>query len=291
MKVVVFGATGTIGRPLVEQLAQMHEVTAVSRNAQPDGADVTWVQADATVAESGRPRARGRGGRLLPRPLARGDRLRGARPAGGGDDRPGGRASRREAARLPRRPGRRLARPLAAPAQPARDRAPPGLDLGARDDAARRDRDRPRQRRLRDDRLARRPSARRWSRRAGSPPATSRSRSTTSSPTSPASAGWRTPSARSSTPAGRRCMTYREMMERIAVLRGKRPLHRRGAGADAVPLVALAPRCHAGQGGYRPPADRRLRNETVAHDDRIRELVPIELTPFDVAVREALAAR
>ena len=31
-----------------------------------------------------------------------------------------------------------------------------------------------------------------------------------------------------------------------------------------------------------------LRNPTVARDDRIRELVPIELTPFDDAVREAL---
>ena len=52
MKVVVFGATGTIGRPLVAELAQEHEVTAVSRHEQPDEADVTWARADATDAES-----------------------------------------------------------------------------------------------------------------------------------------------------------------------------------------------------------------------------------------------
>ena len=52
MKVVVFGATGTIGRPLVAALAKEHEVTAVSRREQPDEANVTWAQADATDADS-----------------------------------------------------------------------------------------------------------------------------------------------------------------------------------------------------------------------------------------------
>src|SRR6185369_9394322 len=52
MKVVVFGATGTIGRPLVEELAKEHEVTAVSRHDRPDEDNVTWAQADATDAGS-----------------------------------------------------------------------------------------------------------------------------------------------------------------------------------------------------------------------------------------------
>ena len=52
MKVVVFGATGTIGRPLVKKLANEHEVTAVSRQGRPDQGNVTWAQADATDASS-----------------------------------------------------------------------------------------------------------------------------------------------------------------------------------------------------------------------------------------------
>ena len=36
------------------------------------------------------------------------------------------------------------------------------------------------------------------------------------------------------------------------------------------------------------PLIEGLRNETVAKDERIRELVPLELTPFDVAARAAL---
>ena len=39
------------------------------------------------------------------------------------------------------------------------------------------------------------------------------------------------------------------------------------------------------------PLIEGLRNATIVRDDRIRELVPIELTPFAVAVREAVAAR
>jgi hypothetical protein len=36
------------------------------------------------------------------------------------------------------------------------------------------------------------------------------------------------------------------------------------------------------------PLIEGLRNETVADDDTIREVVPVELTPFDDAVRGAL---
>ena len=47
MKVAVFGATGTIGAPLVRLLADRHEVVGVSRRPQSDGDGVTWVVADA----------------------------------------------------------------------------------------------------------------------------------------------------------------------------------------------------------------------------------------------------
>jgi hypothetical protein len=36
------------------------------------------------------------------------------------------------------------------------------------------------------------------------------------------------------------------------------------------------------------PLIEGLRNETIAKDERIRELLPLELTPFDVAARAAL---
>jgi hypothetical protein len=37
------------------------------------------------------------------------------------------------------------------------------------------------------------------------------------------------------------------------------------------------------------PLIEGLRNETVAKDERIRELIPSRLTPFDEAARAALA--
>ncbi|HEU0193959.1 MAG TPA: NAD(P)H-binding protein [Gaiellales bacterium] len=46
MRVAVFGATGTIGRSLVPRLAEEHEVTAVSRRPRTDEDGVRWVVAD-----------------------------------------------------------------------------------------------------------------------------------------------------------------------------------------------------------------------------------------------------
>ena len=46
MRVVVFGASGTVGGPLLDELAREHEVTAVSRRARDDAGGVRWVEAD-----------------------------------------------------------------------------------------------------------------------------------------------------------------------------------------------------------------------------------------------------
>ena len=91
------------------------------------------------------------------------------------------------------------------------------------------------------------------------------------------------------TSAGQEVMTYREMMERIARLRGKRPL--------IVEVPVLTPYLSSlwlhlvtpVNAGVARPLIEGLRSETIVRDARIRELVRIPLTPFDVAVRTALA--
>jgi len=85
-------------------------------------------------------------------------------------------------------------------------------------------------------------------------------------------------------------MTYREMIERIARQRGKHPL--------IVEVPVLTPRLSSWwlhlvtpvKAAIARPLIEGLRVPTVAHDDRIRELVPVELTSFDDAVRDALAS-
>jgi uncharacterized protein YbjT (DUF2867 family) len=89
--------------------------------------------------------------------------------------------------------------------------------------------------------------------------------------------------------AGPEVMTYREMIERVARLRGRRPL--------IVEVPFLTPRLSSlwlhlvtpVKAGVARPLVDGLRTETVAHDERIRGLVPFELTPFDEAARTALA--
>ena len=86
---------------------------------------------------------------------------------------------------------------------------------------------------------------------------------------------------------GPEVMTYREMMERIAALRGKRPF------IFEVPV--LTPYLSSlwlhvvtpVKAGVARPLIEGLRNETVVRDGRIRELVPVDLTPFDAAARSA----
>jgi uncharacterized protein YbjT (DUF2867 family) len=84
-------------------------------------------------------------------------------------------------------------------------------------------------------------------------------------------------------------MTYRAMIERVGAERGKRPL--------IVEVPVLSPRLSSYwlhlvtpvKASVARPLIEGLRNETVAKDERIRELIPLELTPFDEAARAALA--
>ena len=86
-------------------------------------------------------------------------------------------------------------------------------------------------------------------------------------------------------------MTYREMIEGIARMRGRHPL--------IVEVPILSPRLSSWwlmlvtpvQSRVARPLVEGLRTPTVAHDQRLRKLVPLELTPFDEAARRALARR
>ena len=124
LKVVVLGATGTVGqRAPARARARARRRRGLAARPAARTTGVTWARADVTRRRLGGSRARGRRRRLLPRALARLLRLRAARPRRRRD----GRAARRR----PRASGRSstsaasattIARPLATPAQPHRDR-------------------------------------------------------------------------------------------------------------------------------------------------------------------------
>jgi uncharacterized protein YbjT (DUF2867 family) len=88
---------------------------------------------------------------------------------------------------------------------------------------------------------------------------------------------------------GPEVMTYREMIERIGSIRGRR--------TRIVEVPVLTPWLSSwwlhlvtpvGAAVSRPLVEG-LRNPTIAREDRIRDLVPFELTSFDAAVRAALS--
>jgi uncharacterized protein YbjT (DUF2867 family) len=89
---------------------------------------------------------------------------------------------------------------------------------------------------------------------------------------------------------GPEVMTYRQMIERIAVLLGKRP--------RIVEVPVLTPALSAlwlhlvtpVNASVARPLVEGLRNPTVAREERLRKLLPFELTPFDEAARLALEA-
>ena len=87
---------------------------------------------------------------------------------------------------------------------------------------------------------------------------------------------------------GPEVMTYRQMIERIAALLGRRP--------RIVEVPVLTPALSAlwlelvtpVNSAVARPLVEGLRNPTIARDQRIRELIPFDLTPFDDAARRAL---
>jgi uncharacterized protein YbjT (DUF2867 family) len=290
MKVVVFGATGTVGRPLVHRLAQQHEVTAVSRREQSDETNVTWAQADATDSDSvARVLEGAEVAYYLVHSLGATDfeerdlqaaetTARAAERAavkqliylgGLGDDSPDLSAhlrSRRET-------GRRLAS-TSVPVTTLRAAIVIGRDSAAFETIV-----------SLVDRLPAMVTPR-W----------------VSTRTQPIAlddvvaylagvCGVDEAFGQELDAGGPEVMTYREMMERIAELRGKRPF--------ILEVPVLTPYLSSlwlhvvtpVKAGVARPLIEGLRNETIAEDDRIRELVPLELTPFDVAVRQALEER
>ena len=287
MKVIVFGATGTIGRPLVAELVKQHEVTAVSRHERADEANVTWAQADATDAGSVARVLEGADvAYYLVHSLGATDfeerDLQAAETTaisaeqagvkqlvylgGLGDDSPDLSAhlrSRRET-------GRRLAS-TAVPVTTLRAAIVIGRNSAAFETIV-----------SLVDRLPAMVTPR-W----------------VSTRTQPIAledvvaylagvCGLEEAFGQELDVGGPEVMTYREMMERIAKLRGKRPF--------IVEVPVLTPYLSSlwlhvvtpVKAGVSRPLIEGLRNETVARDERIRELVPVELTPFDAAVRAAL---
>jgi uncharacterized protein YbjT (DUF2867 family) len=88
---------------------------------------------------------------------------------------------------------------------------------------------------------------------------------------------------------GPEVMTYRQMIERIARLLGRKPM--------IVEVPVLTPYLSSlwlnlitpVNASVARPLIEGLRNPTIAREERIRELLPLELTPFDEAARRALA--
>ena len=89
---------------------------------------------------------------------------------------------------------------------------------------------------------------------------------------------------------GPEVMTYRQMIERIAALLGRRP--------RIIEVPVLTPALSAlwlelvtpVNASVARPLVEGLRNPTIAREERLRQLLPFELTPFDVAALQALEA-
>ncbi len=288
MKVVVFGATGTIGRALLPVLALEHEIVAVSRDEHPQSDDgIVWARADATVGESvaaalagadvayylvhslGSPDFAFRD-RLAAQTMAGEAAAAGLRQivylGGLGDDSPDLSAHLRSRIET----GNTLASgPV--PVTTLRAAMVVGTDSAAFETIL-----------ALVDRLPAMVCPR-W----------------VSTPTQPiaiadvvrylaAVCGRSECFGESYDVGGPDVMTYREMIERIGRIRGRRPL--------IVEVPVLTPRLSSywlhlvtpvGAGVARPLIEG-LRNPTVVRDDRIRKLVPFELTPFEAAVQSAL---
>jgi uncharacterized protein YbjT (DUF2867 family) len=88
---------------------------------------------------------------------------------------------------------------------------------------------------------------------------------------------------------GPQVMTYRQMIERIAELRGRRPW--------LLEVPVLTPQLSSlwlhlvtpVNASVARPLIEGLKNPTVAREERLRRLLPFELTPFDEAANQAFA--
>ena len=290
MRVVVFGATGTIGQALVPVLAETHEVVAVSRTPRPAEGAVTWAKADAGDAASVRAALAGadvayylvhslgssdfeRRDREAAATVAREASAAGLRQivylGGLGDDSP--ELSPHLRSRI--ETGEALASG-SVPVTTLRAAMVVGAGSAAFETIL-----------ALVDRL---PAmiCPRW----------------VSTPTQPialddvvaylaAVCGEPSHFGESYDVGGPEVMTYREMIEEIGRQRKRKPL--------IIEVPVLTPRLSSywlrlvtpvGAKVARPLIEG-LRTETIVRDDRIRERIPIELTPFAVAVREAVAAR
>ena len=287
MKVAVFGASGTIGRPLLARLAEAHEVVAVSRAEQPESDGITWRTADATDPDAVARVLEGvdvayylvhslgstdfeaediKAAEATAREAERAGVKQLIYLGGLGDDS----EDLSPHLRSRRETGLRLAS-TTVPVTSLRAAMVVGRDSAAFETIV-----------ALVDRL---PAmvAPRWV-------------STRTQPVALADVvaylagvcGLEDALGRGYDVGGPEVMTYREMMERIARLRGKRPV--------ILEVPVLTPYLSSlwlhvvtpVNAAVARPLIEGLRTETIVRDDSIRRLLPIELTPFDTAVRTAL---
>jgi uncharacterized protein YbjT (DUF2867 family) len=287
LKVVVFGASGTIGRPLLARLAEAHDVVAVSRIARPDAGGISWVEADAGDAGS------------VARTLAGADVVYYlVHSLGSADFEERDLRAAETTAREAERAGVRQIVYLGGLGDDSEDLSPhlrSRLETGKRLAGSSVP-----VTTLRAAMVVGRGSAAFETIVAlvDRLPAmiTPKWVSTRTQPIALADAldylvgvcGREEAFGEDYDVGGPEVMTYREMMERIARLRGKRPL--------IIEIPVLTPYLSSlwlhlvtpVKAGVARPLVEGLRSETVVRDDRIRELIPIELTRFDEAARSAL---
>ena len=287
MRVVVFGASGTIGRPLLSELAREHDVVAVSRAQRSNDDEVTWKTADATDPESVARVLEGadvvyylvhslgsadfeerdlKAAETTAREAERAGVKQLVYLGGLGDDSPDLSAhlrSRRET-------GKRLAS-TSVPVTTLRAAIVIARGSAAFETVV-----------ALVDRLPAMVTPR-WVSTRTQPVALSDVVAYLAGV-----CGLEPAFGAAYDVGGPEVMTYREMIERIARLRGKDPF------IFEVPV--LTPYVSSlwlhlvtpVKAAVARPLIEGLRTETVVRDDRIRELLPIELTSFDTAAREAL---
>ena len=287
MKVVVFGATGVVGTALLPRLASEHELVAVSRTARGDEPHVRWIEGDASSAEDVARAVEGAEvvyylvHSLGSRDFERQDRAAAQNVAdasdqagvsqivylgGLGDDSPTASShlrSRRET-------GERLASG-ATPVTTLRAAMVVGKGSAAFETIV-----------ALVDRLPAMITPR-W----------------VSTPTQPIAlddiarylagvCGNEAALGGSFDAGGPEVMTYRRMIERIASLRGRRP--------RLLEVPVLTPRLSSlwlhlvtpVNASVARPLIEGLKNPTIAREERLRTLLPFELTPFDAAAKQAL---